>query len=121
MKVAFVVGECHAGLQCRGRDFAHLAGLCGAGRFEKLPLGHLGLTAGLAIDGPGRTVVVRRRLARVLVTMSEYREPELRVFIKDLARRHAVVDVAVDKVLIREETLEKSANLLPAGGPRLRL
>src|SRR5215467_13692451 len=56
-----------------------------------LPLDHVGIVCGLAVDRPGGAVIVRRRNARLVVDMGEDLEAELAVLVEYLeAARHLV-------------------------------
>src|SRR5262245_14505503 len=83
-----------------------------------LPLDHVGVVRGLAVDRPGRAVVVRRRHPGLVVDMGEDLESEIRVLVEHLqAARHLLAAIGLDEGLIREQLLELQANLFPALGP----
>src|SRR6516162_307923 len=93
-------------------------GLCGIGAVVlALPLDHVGVVRGLAVDRPGRAMVVRRRHPRLVVDMGEDLESEIGVLVEHLqAARHLLAAIAFDEVAIREQLLEFKANLFPALG-----
>src|SRR5262249_6904869 len=93
-------------------------GLCGIGAvILALPLDHVGVVRGLAVDRPGRAVVVRRRHPSLVVDMGEDLESEIRVLVEHLqAARHLLAAIGLDEGLVREQLLELQANLFPALG-----
>src|SRR3546814_2389776 len=91
-------------------------------------LAHLGIQAGLAVDRPGRAVVVRRRLARRLVHMRQHHEVEIRIAV-DLSRAVLGLRTAdgVDELRVLQQHLEvapdrllaAAAGIRPQGGVRV--
>src|SRR5215467_1301029 len=82
-----------------------------------LPLDHVGVVRGLAVDRPGRAVVVRRRHPSLVVDMGEDLESEARVLVQYLqAARHLFAAISLDEVAVREQLLELQANLFAALG-----
>src|SRR5215831_4278710 len=82
-----------------------------------LPLDHVGVVRGLAVDRPGRAVVVRRRHPSLVVDMGEDLESELRILVQHLqAARHLLAAIGLDEVAVREQLLEFQANLFAALG-----
>jgi hypothetical protein len=62
VQIADIVGEGHTRCEDIGRGRAHRAGRVFAGRLDQLLVGHLGLTTGLTINGPGGAMVVWQTL-----------------------------------------------------------
>src|SRR5664280_1494920 len=88
------------------------------------PFGHVGVLGGLAVDRPGRAVIVRRRGVRLFVDMGEHLEAELGILVQHFdAARLVVAGVGADEVGIGEQLLEIDAHLfapLRAGIARKR-
>src|SRR5690348_6786873 len=66
-------------------DMAHLAGLLLGRRLDQRPIAHQRLAARLAIDRPGRPVIMRRRFAGAVVDMGEDAESQFRILVDHLA------------------------------------
>src|SRR4029453_1759751 len=111
--VALVVDLRHAGLERIAPGAADLAGHGRGGGLEHLPVAHHGGAVGLAVDGPGRAVVVRIALLGACVDVGEDAEAELRVFVEDLALGRPVAEMGVREGLVLEDVLDEGAYLLP--------
>src|SRR5262249_39913631 len=85
MEIALVVEMRHAGLQRVVAGEAHLAHLASAGRFDQRPVAHHRFSRNLAVDRPGRPVIMRLARARVMIGVSADAEAELRVLVDDVA------------------------------------
>src|SRR5215471_3447098 len=82
-----------------------------------LPLDHVGVVRGLAVDRPRRAVVVRGRDPSLVVDMGEDLESEIGVLVQHLqAARHLLAAIGLDEVAVREQLLEFQANLFAALG-----
>src|SRR5215510_4486723 len=80
------------------------------------PLGHVGVFGRLAIDRPGRAVVMRRRDTGFVIDMGEDLEAELRVFVQHLqAARYVVAAIFLDEILVGEQTFEILADQFAPG------
>src|ERR1043166_7738888 len=93
-------------------------GVTGGGAvLAPLPLGHLPVFYGFAVDRPRLAMVVRRGHARAVVAMGEHLEPELRVLVENFHPAGRVVAAILPhEILVREQSLEPGAHLLAAGG-----
>src|SRR5580704_1308284 len=81
-----------------------------------LPFDHVGVMGGLAVDRPGRAVVVRRRYPRLIVDVGENLEAELRVLVEHMQAARRVLAMLADKIRILQQMLELGADFLaPAG------
>src|SRR2546428_379469 len=116
VEIALVVDVGHARLQGIARDETHFAGLVRAGGLDDRPVAHHGLSPGLTVDRPGRTVVVRIALFGVLVDVGEDAEAELRVLVENLALGHVVADMSGEERLVLQDIVDDLAHLLPAPG-----
>src|SRR5262249_17741144 len=66
-----------------------------------LPLDHVGVMRGLAVDCPGCPMVMGRRNARLVVDVGENLESKIRIFVEDLqAARHAFAAIGLDEILV---------------------
>src|SRR5258707_3331683 len=87
-----------------------------------LPLDHVGVVGGLAIDRPGRAVVVRRRDAGLVIDMRKNLKAEVRILVEHLEpARHMIAAIGLDEVAVREQLLELQAHLLAALGSAVAL
>ena len=111
VQVALVVQVRHAGLQRVGAQLARLAGVPFGRGFEFLPVGHLGLARSLAVDGPGRTVVVGHASLGPLVVVGQDAEPQVGVLVDHLALRLVLLDVPGEERLVPEDLLHQRADL----------
>src|SRR5262249_31550558 len=73
----------------------------------------------LAVDRPGRPVIVRVALLLALISVGEDAEAELGIFVEDLALGHVVADVPGDEGVVFENVLDDLADFLAAGGARI--
>src|ERR1051326_8657363 len=121
MEIALVVDVGHPGLERVDAAALHLAGLVRRRRFELVPVAHLGLALGLAVDRPRMRVVVRLALLRAVIVVREDAEAELGIFEEDLALRHVVADVLRDERIVLQHVLDDVADSLPSGRARLGL
>src|SRR5215813_10807163 len=81
-----------------------------------LPLDHVGIFRGLAIDRPGGAVVVRRRHPSLVVDVGENLETERLVLVEHLqSLRDVIAAVLAHKVGARQQALEIAAHLFAAG------
>ena len=84
------------------------------------PFDHVGVFGGLAVDRPGRAVIVRRRSVRFVVDVGEHLEAELGILVQDFhAARLVVAAIFGDEVGIGEQALEIAAHLFAAGRARI--
>src|SRR5580704_12242462 len=120
VEIALVVHVSHARLQAVAPDVAHLARPGLARRLDQGPVVHQRLTARLAIDRPGRPVIVRVALPRASVNVGQDAEAELRVLVEDLALRHVVTQVRGDERVVLQHVLHEGAHLLAARGTGIR-
>ena len=80
-----------------------------------LPFDHVGVFRRLAVDRPRVAVVVRRRLARLVVDVREDLEAEILVFVEQFqAGRRVVAASSRDEVLVGEQPFEVGAHALAA-------
>src|SRR4030095_10830072 len=91
-----------------------LAGLLRAGRRYPLVIGHDGLADGLAVDRPGRAMVMRLAFLGAVIDMAEDAEAELRVLVKDFPLRPVLGQVLADEFGIGASLLDERADLLSA-------
>src|SRR5579872_5821866 len=112
VQVALIVEIGRARRQRVVLDPARLAGLSLAGAGDREILGHDRLAARLAVDRPGRAVIVRVAVLGAVVDMAEDAEAELRVLEQHLALGHVVAEVAFDEVLVLQHLLDQPADLL---------
>src|SRR5207247_2644112 len=118
MQIALVIEPGHARRELVRANRARLARLLPAGRRDKLVVGHLGFASRLAVDGPRRAMIVRRRVLRAVVGVREDAEAELGVLVKDVAVRRLVVQTCLDEAFIQQGSLATRGELGPPGRPR---
>src|SRR3546814_13534311 len=112
----------HPGLQRVGLDRLGLAGAPVLRWFDFAVFRHLGDALRLAVDRPGRPVVVRPAMLRALVDMRQDAETQLRVLVQDVTGRILVrAEMCVDAVLVRENTLQTPAEYLHTARPATHL
>src|SRR6516165_4050572 len=112
MQVALVVEIGHAGGQCVVLDGAGLTRFSLAGARHRLIIGHDRFAARLAVNRPGRTVIVWVALFRAVIDVSEDAKSEFWVLIQYLAVRHIVAEMRRDEVIVSQYVLNQRANLL---------
>src|SRR5215471_4904624 len=119
MQITLVVDIGAAGSERVVADELDLADLAFARRRHHRPVSHHRLTGGLAIDRPGRTMVVRLALFRSVVDMAENAEPELGILIEDFAFRVVVAQVLADEAFVDAGLLDEFADLFAAFRTRI--
>src|SRR5207248_3568229 len=81
---------------------------------ELLPFGHVGELRGLAVNRPGRAVIMRGRGSGLVIDMGENLKTELGILVKHVeAVRRFFAAHAADEVAIGEQAFQGHANLLP--------
>src|SRR5579862_2893167 len=101
----------HAGLQRVVAHEAHLAHFAFAGRLNERPVAHDRFALDLAIDRPGRTVIMRLALPRIAISMRADAEAKLRILIENVALADTGAEIARDEFLIFAGFLDESAHL----------
>src|SRR4051794_38312447 len=87
-----------------------------------LPFDHVGVPGGLPVDRPRGAVVVRRRLARLVVDVRENLEAEVLVLVQHLqAERRVIAAGRGEELLVGEQALEILAHGFASGGTRIAL
>src|SRR5580704_17241916 len=79
-----------------------------------LPFGHVGVMGRLPVNRPRRAVIVRRRVARLVVDVSQHLEAEVGILIENVKSARRLFSMRANKIGIPEQGLELGANLLAA-------
>ena len=95
VQIAFIVEIRHAGFQRVVLDPSRLPRFSLAGARDRLIVGHYRFAARLAVDRPGRAVIVRIAVLGALVDVAEDAEIEFRILVQHLALGHVVREVGL--------------------------
>ena len=111
-----------AGLKVVGLCKFDLRGLFTFCRGYYLPVGHLGLAHGLAVNRPGRAVIVRKAFLGPIINMRTDAEPKVRVFVNDVALWFLVfLQMSCNEFFVLQRLLYTLAYLLLSGRAGIRL
>ena len=84
------------------------------------PLDHVGVFAGLTVDRPRVTMVVRRGYPRLVVDVRKNLKAEFRVFVEDFQPAwYAIATILLDEILVGEQTFEILADLFASRRARI--
>src|SRR5215472_14040606 len=86
---------------------------------DHVPVGHDRFARGLAVNGPGRAVVVRAAVLRPLVAVREDREAELLVLVQHLPFRGVFRDILGDEIRLAQHLADKLTDAGAALRPRM--
>src|ERR1700720_378346 len=119
MQVALVVDVSIARPELVVAQRKRLAGPLGARRRDPLVIGHDRLAERLAIDRPGRAVIVRLAFLGTLIDMTEDAETELGILVEDFPLRRVLRQVLTHELRIGAGLLNEGADFLAALGSGL--
>src|SRR5258708_6205000 len=106
MQIALVVDIGVARGELVVADRTRLAGPLRARRRHPLVIRHARLAEGLAVDRPGRSMIVRLTFLRALIDMAENAETEFRVLVEDLPLRSVLGQIAANEFRVGARFLD---------------
>src|SRR5579875_2234491 len=80
-----------------------------------------GLAARLAVDRPGRAVIMRIAVLGAVIDMAEDAEAEFGILVQNLALGHLVAEIGVDEIVVLQHVLDQRAHPLAPFDARILL